>query len=46
MYNAAIVMAEQLKAVGIKAELKVVDWPTSVSMQRKNEPGWNFFFTG
>ena len=30
MYNAALVMAEQLKAVGIKAELKVVDWPTSV----------------
>ena len=30
MYNAALVMAEQLKAVGINAQLKVVDWPTSV----------------
>jgi len=40
------VMAEQLKAVGMKAELKVVDWPTSVGIMTKNEPGWNFFFTG
>ena len=46
MYNAALVMSEQLKAVGIKAELKVVDWPTSVQMMQKNEPGWNYFFTG
>ncbi len=46
MYNAALVMAEQLKAVGIKAELKVVDWPTSVNMQLKPDTGWNFFFTG
>jgi peptide/nickel transport system substrate-binding protein len=46
MYNAALVMAEQLKAVGMKAELKVVDWPTSVGIMTKNEPGWNFFFTG
>src|SRR4051812_29499849 len=46
MYNAALVMAEQLKAVGMKADLKVVDWPTSVGIMTKNEPGWNFFFTG
>jgi peptide/nickel transport system substrate-binding protein len=46
MYNAALVMAEQLKTVGMKAELKVVDWPTSVGIMTKNEPGWNFFFTG
>ena len=45
MYNAAVVMAEQLKAVGIKTELKVVDWPTMVNMQLKNEPGWNLIFT-
>ena len=32
MYNSALVMAEQLKAVGINAQLKVVDWPTSVQM--------------
>ena len=28
MYNASLVMAEQMKAVGINAQLKIVDWPT------------------
>ncbi len=48
MYNAALVMAEQMKSIGINAELKVVDWPTSVQMQGQASPspGWNFFFTG
>ena len=48
MYNAALVMSQQMQAVGIKAELKVVDWPTSVQMQlvASPSPGWNFFFTG
>lgn len=48
MYNAALVMSQQLQAVGIKAELKVVDWPTSVQMQlvASPSPGWNYFFTG
>ncbi len=46
MYNAALVMAEQMKSIGIKAELRVVDWPTSVNMQLKPDTGWNFFFTG
>ena len=45
MYNAALVMAEQLKAIGIKAELKVVDWPTSTQMA-KTRDGWNYTFTG
>ena len=46
MYNSALVMAEQLKAIGINAQLKVVDWPTSVQMAQKPDTGWNFFFTG
>jgi peptide/nickel transport system substrate-binding protein len=46
MYNAALVMAEQLKAVGINAQLKVTDWPTSVQMALKPGSGWNFAFTG
>jgi peptide/nickel transport system substrate-binding protein len=46
MYNAALVMAEQLKAIGIKAELKVVDWPTSVNTELNTSEGWNYFFTG
>jgi peptide/nickel transport system substrate-binding protein len=46
MYNAALVMAEQLKAIGVNAQLKMVDWPTSIAMRQKWDSGWNFFFTG
>ena len=46
MYNAALVVQEQLKAVGINTEVKVVDWPTSVQMSQKADSGWNLFFTG
>jgi len=46
MYNAALVMAEQLKAIGIKVDLRVVDWPTSVQMALRGDSGWNYFFTG
>ena len=47
MYNAALVMEQQLKAVGINASLRVVDWPTSVQMsQRLNNPEWHFFHSG
>jgi peptide/nickel transport system substrate-binding protein len=46
MYNSALVMQQELQAIGIKAELKVTDWPTSVQMSLKPDTGWNFFFTG
>ncbi len=46
MYNSSLVMQQQLQAVGINAQLKVVDWPTSVQMALKPDTGWNFFFTG
>ncbi len=47
MYNAALVMEQQLKAVGINASLRVVDWPTSVQMsQRPNSSEWHFYHTG
>ena len=46
MYNAALVMSEQLKAIGMNVKLDVVDWPTSVQRQEKQSTGWNFFFTG
>jgi peptide/nickel transport system substrate-binding protein len=45
MYNSALVMQQELQAVGINAQMKVVDWPTSVQMSQ-SESGWNFFFTG
>ncbi len=46
MYNSALVMQQQLQAIGIKAELKVVDWPTSVQLNLHTDKGWNFFYTG
>ena len=47
MYNSALVMEQQLKAVGINASLRVVDWPTSVQMsQRLNSTEWHFFHSG
>jgi peptide/nickel transport system substrate-binding protein len=45
MYNAALVMADQLKAIGMNIRLDVSDWPTSVSKYTSGE-GYNFFFTG
>ena len=46
MYNSALVMQQQMQAVGINAQMKVVDWPTSVQMSLKPDTGWNFFYTG
>jgi peptide/nickel transport system substrate-binding protein len=46
MYNSALVMQQQLQAVGINAQMKVVDWPTSVQMSQISDGSWNFFFTG
>ncbi|MBM3523558.1 MAG: hypothetical protein FJX57_11430, partial [Alphaproteobacteria bacterium] len=46
MYNAALVMSEQLKAAGVNAELSVLDWPATVNMQQNTTTGWHWFFTG
>ncbi len=46
MYNSALVMQQELQAIGINAQMKVVDWPTSVQMSMNDVNGWNFFFTG
>lgn len=46
MYNSALVMQQQLKTIGINAQLKVTDWPTSVQITQHQVTGWNFFFTG
>ena len=46
MYNSALVMQQQMQAVGINAQIKVVDWPTSVQMSMVSDASWNFFFTG
>lgn len=46
MYDTSVVMAEQLKAVGINAELLVLDWPAALDKSLKDPTGWNWFFTG
>jgi peptide/nickel transport system substrate-binding protein len=46
LYNSALVMSEQLKAVGINAQLQVLDWPSALQMSMKGSEPWNFFFTG
>ena len=37
MYNSALVMQQELQAVGINAQMKVVDWPTSVQMSQDSD---------
>ncbi|MSP48952.1 MAG: ABC transporter substrate-binding protein [Alphaproteobacteria bacterium] len=46
MYNASLVMSEQMKAVGINAELLVHDWPAALAKSVKETQGWNYFYTG
>lgn len=45
MYNSALVMAAQLQAAGMNAELRVLDWPTALATSEKETSGWNFFYT-
>jgi peptide/nickel transport system substrate-binding protein len=45
MYNSALVVQQQLQAVGINAQMKVVDWPASVQMMQNTTEGWNLYFT-
>jgi peptide/nickel transport system substrate-binding protein len=44
-YNTAVVMAQQMKAVGIEAVLEVQDWPTALQRSLKGGTDWNFFFS-
>jgi peptide/nickel transport system substrate-binding protein len=46
LYNTGLVVSQQLKAVGINAELLVLDWPSSLQKAMKPTPDWNYFFTG
>jgi peptide/nickel transport system substrate-binding protein len=46
MYNTSLVMAEQLKAAGMNAELVVLDWPAALQRSQKQTTGWNVFYTG
>jgi peptide/nickel transport system substrate-binding protein len=46
LYNSALVTAQQLKTVGINAQLLVLDWPSALAMSLKGSADWNMFFTG
>lgn len=46
MYNTSLIMAEQLKAAGMNAELLVLDWPAALQKSIRENDGWNFFYTG
>lgn len=46
LYNSALVVQQQLQAVGINAQLQVLDWPSALQKSMKGTPDWNFFFTG
>ncbi|MDR3535852.1 MAG: ABC transporter substrate-binding protein [Acetobacteraceae bacterium] len=46
LYNTALVLSQELKAIGINAELQVLDWPTALQKSMKGTPDWNYFFTG
>ncbi|HEV8673224.1 MAG TPA: ABC transporter substrate-binding protein [Methylomirabilota bacterium] len=45
MYNAAVVMAEQMKAFGLTVKTEVSDWPTQ-RKKREDPKAWNIYFTG
>ena len=45
MYNASVLMQEQLRKAGINAELLVLDWPAALAKSQKETTGWNFFYT-
>ena len=46
MYNASLVMAEQLKALGMTVKVEVSDWPTVRKKREDPKYPWNIYFTG
>ena len=46
MYNASLVMAEQLKALGMNVKVEVSDWPTVRKKREDPKYPWNIYFTG
>jgi peptide/nickel transport system substrate-binding protein len=46
MYNAALVMAAQLQAIGMNVRLEVQDWPATIATRDNQHDAWNYHFTG
>ena len=45
MYNAAVVVTEQLRGIGLKVRMDVFDWATAIA-RRRDPDSWNLWFTG
>ncbi|MBV7505306.1 ABC transporter substrate-binding protein [Bacillus sp. sid0103] len=45
IYNTAVVMKQQLEAIGIKVKIDVVDWAT-LTTKRNDPSAWDAFITG
>lgn len=45
MYNAAVVVTDQLRAVGLKVRMDVFDWASAIA-KRRDPDAWNLWFTG
>ncbi|EKF20475.1 ABC transporter substrate-binding protein [Nitratireductor pacificus] len=41
MQNSALVLQQQLMAIGMPVEIEMVDWPTNVARRTDGEGGWN-----
>lgn len=43
MYKAALVVEQQLKAIGMNVKLVVHDWPTSIKIRNQDKNSWHLF---
>jgi peptide/nickel transport system substrate-binding protein len=46
MYDAAVVLIQQMKQIGFNVRMDPVDLPTGAARQRKADGGWHLSFTG
>lgn len=46
LYNAAVVIQEQLREAGFNAELAIFDWPTLMDKQENDPKAWDVLITG